>query len=148
MEPLFVILVPGLLGGLVLALLIAGHRQKTPSTVVSRPLAAPSPSLINMAHIPVDGVGGLGIVAAVVAVAVVDPVIRIAVIVAAVLGTGLALSLIAMRRRADSAASGDGPDDRSMLSLDGDRRRVHMANRQSGMADGEGQIGKWLVAGC
>ena len=38
--------------------------------------------------------------------AAIDPAIRLAVIVAAVLGTGLALSLIAMRRRADAPDSG------------------------------------------
>jgi hypothetical protein len=60
MEPLIIILVPGLFGGLVLALLIADNRQGTPSTVVPRRLAAPSPALINMAHIQIEGVGGLG----------------------------------------------------------------------------------------
>ena len=147
MEPLLLILVPGLSGGLALALLIATHRQKLPSTVVSRRLAAPSPSLINMAHIPVDGVGGLGIVAAVVAVAVFDPAIRLAVIVAAVLGTGLALSLIAMRRRADAPDSGgDGPADRSMLGIDAERRRAHRAG-VSATIDQIKRAGE-LLAGC
>lgn len=128
MEPLLLILVPGLVGGLVLALLIAGRRQGTPSTVVPRRLAAPSPALINMAHIQVEGVGGLGLVAVAVAVAVVDPRIRLALIVAAVLGTGLALVLIALRRRTGALPSGgDGPDDRSILHLDGNRRRPHLA---------------------
>ena len=128
MEPLLLILVPGLVGGLVLALLIAGRRQGTPSTVVPRRLAAPSPALINMAHIQVEGVGGLGLVAVAVAVAIADPRIRFALIVAAVLGTGLALVLIALRRRTGALPSGgDGPDDRSVLHLDGDRRHTHLA---------------------
>ena len=127
MEPLLFILVPGLFGGLVLALLIASKRQGTPSTVVPRRLAAPSPSLINMAHIQVEGVGGFGLVAVAMAVAVVDPRIRLAMIVAAVLGAGLALVLIAMRRRTGALPSGgDGPDDRSMLRLDADQRRTHL----------------------
>ena len=121
MEPLLLILGPGLVGGLVLALLIAGRRQGTPSTVVPRRLAAPSPALINMAHIQVEGVGGLGLVAVAVAVAVADPRIRLALIVAAVFGTGLALVLIALRRRTGALPSGgDGPDDRSVLHLDSD----------------------------
>jgi hypothetical protein len=125
MEPLLIILVPGLFGGLVLALLIASKRQGTPSTVVPRRLAAPSPSLINMAHIQVEGVGGLALVAVAMAVAVVDPRIRLAMIVAAVLGAALALFLIAMRRRTGALPSGgDGPDDRSTLRLDADRRRT------------------------
>lgn len=127
MEPLLIILIPGLFGGLVLALLIAGHRQGTPSTVVSRRLEAPSPALINMARIQVEGVGGLGMVAAVVVVAFADPRIRLAIIAAAVLGAGLALVLIAMRRRTGSLpSSGDSPD-RSMLRLDGERGRTHPA---------------------
>lgn len=68
-------------------------------SVVSRTLPAPSPSLINMAHIPVDGVGGLGLVAAVIVVAVWDPGIRVLMMVAAALGTALAAGLIALRSR-------------------------------------------------
>ena len=131
MEPLLIILVPGLVGGLILALLLASKRQATPSIVVSRRLAAPSPSLINMANIKVEGVGGLGMLAAVVAVAVTDPRIRLATIVAAVLGLGLALVLIAMRRRTGALPSGgDGPEDRSMLHLElerAERRRTSRA---------------------
>ncbi|MGH9374514.1 MAG: hypothetical protein ACRD15_23600 [Vicinamibacterales bacterium] len=129
MEPLLIILVPGLLGGLVLALLIAGTPQRAASPVVPRRLAAPSPGLINMAHIHVEGVGGLGMVAAVVAVAVSDPRIRLATILASVLGTGLALVLIAMRRRNGALpSSGDGPGDRSTLRIDGERRPMHLAD--------------------
>jgi hypothetical protein len=121
MEPLLFILIPGVFGGLVLALLIAGRRKGTPPTFVPRRLAAPSPAMINMAHIPVEGVGGLGMVAAVVAVAVSDPRIRLATILAAALGAGLALALIAMRRRTGALPSG-GDDDRSTLRIDGERR--------------------------
>jgi hypothetical protein len=118
MEPLLIILVPGLFGGLVLALLIATNRKRAPTSVVARRLAAPSPALINMARIPVEGVGGLGIVAAVVAVAVVDPRIRFATIIAAVLGAALALALIAMRRSTGAGPSTvGGPDDRSVLHI-------------------------------
>jgi hypothetical protein len=127
MEPLLIILVPGIFGGLVLALVIAGKRQRTPSTVVPRRLAAPSPALINMAHIQVEGVGGLGLVAVAVAVALSDPRIRLMMIVAAVLGAGLALVLIAMRRRTGALPSSSGPDDRSTLRINGARRRTHLA---------------------
>lgn len=120
MEPLL-ILIPGLLGGFVLALLIRGSRRAFPPTLVPRPLAAPSPSLINMAHIPVEGVGGLGMVSAVVIVAVTDSRIGLATIIALMLGGGLALVLVAMRRRTGSMPSaGGGPDDRSLLHLGGE----------------------------
>jgi hypothetical protein len=132
MEPLFIILVPGLFGGLVLALLIARRRPGTPSTIVPRRLAAPSPAFLNMAHIHVEGVGGLGMVAAVVAVAVFDPRIRLAIIAALVLGSGLALVLIAMRRWTGGLPSnGGGTDDRSTLRLDGERRRAHPADTRA-----------------
>ena len=81
-----------------------------------RHLAAPSPSLINMAHIQVEGIGGLGMVAAVVAVAIADPRIRLATLIAGCLGTGLALVLIALRRRSGAMPwSGDGTDNRFTL---------------------------------
>jgi len=121
MESVLTILVPGILGGLVLALLIARFRRTTPPTYVPRRLEAPSPALINMAHIKVEGLGGLGLVAAVIAVAIADPRIRLAVIIALVLGGGLAIGLIAMRRSSGAMNQG-GPGDRSMLHL-GDERR-------------------------
>ncbi len=128
MEPLLMILVPGLVGGLVLALLIAGYRPRTPSIVVPRRLSAPSPSLINMASIRIEGIGGLGMVAAVVAVAASDPRIRLATLLALVLGGGLALFLVAMRRRTGPLpSSSDGPDNRSTLGLDSERRRRYLA---------------------
>ncbi len=128
MEPLLIVLVPGLLGGLVLALLIniarVLNRQGPRTVVVPRHLAAPSPSLINMANIRVEGLGGLGMVAAVVAVAIADPRIRLATVIAGCLGTGLALVLIALRRRSGGMPwSGDGTDNRFTLRLDADERR-------------------------
>jgi hypothetical protein len=131
MEPLLIILIPGLLGGLVLAILIAFNRPRTPSIVVPRRLESPSPSLINMANIRIEGLGGLGMVAAVVAVAVSDPRIRLATIAAAVLGAGLALVLIAMRRRTGGLpSSGDGPEDQLTLSIDGEQRRTYRARER------------------
>jgi hypothetical protein len=58
-------------------------------------------------------------VAAVIAVAIADPRIRLAIIVAWVFGTALAIALILMRRRTGALPSGgDGPDDRSTLHLE------------------------------
>ena len=140
MEPLLIILIPGLLGGLVLALLIgfnrAFNRTRTPTIVVARRLESPSPSLINMANIRIEGLGGLGMVAAVVAVAVSDPRIRLATIAAAVLGAGLALVLIAMRRRTGALpSSGDGPEDQLTLNIDGERRRTSRARERGSGPD-------------
>jgi hypothetical protein len=139
MEPLLIILIPGVLGGLALALLIffngAFNRSRTPTIVVPRRLESPSPSLINMASIRIEGLGGLGMVAAVVAVAVSDPRIRLATIAAAILGAGLALVLIAMRRRTGALpSSGDGPEDQLTLSIDSELRRMYRA-REVGTID-------------
>jgi hypothetical protein len=125
MEPLLIILIPGFLGGLFLfvALILARKWRRAPSVVVPKRLDAPSPALINMAQIKVEGIGGLGMVAAVVAVAIADSRIRLAMLAALVLGGGLALLLIAARRRTGALGSGgEGPDDRSTLHLDDDRR--------------------------
>ena len=126
MEPLVFVLIPGVFGGLVLALILAGNRWKRSTTVVPRRLAAPSPALINMARIPVEGVGGLGMVAAVIAVAVTDPRIRVATIVAAILGGGLALLLIAMRKHNGSLPSGGDGSEGSTLHLDAERRQQYL----------------------
>jgi hypothetical protein len=111
MEPLLIILIPGVVGGLFVSLLIARNRRGTPPTFVPRRLELPSPSLINMSSIKVEGLGGLGMVAAVIAVAIADPRIRLATVAAMILGGALALVLIALRRReADRSESGPGGD--------------------------------------
>ena len=136
MEPLLSALVFGLFGGLVLSFLIPRYRRGTPPTFVSKRLAAPTPALINMAHIRVEGIGGLGMVAAVIVVAMADSRIRLAIIIALVLGVGLALALIALRRRGGPLPSaGDGPNDRLMLHIDTDRYRV-VSGRDSERDDG------------
>ena len=111
MEPLLIILIPGVVGGLFVSLLIARNRRGTPPTFVPRRLELPSPSLINMSSIKVEGLGGLGMVAAVIAVAIADPRIRWAIVAAMILGGALAVLLIALRRReADRSESGPGGD--------------------------------------
>ena len=119
MEPLLIILIPGTLGGLALALLLPRLRRRTPVVAVPHHLEPPSPALINMASIKVEGVGGLGMVAAVLLVAATDPRIRLAILGAAVLGIALAVALIALRRATGALPSGtDGPDGRLPLGLD------------------------------
>ena len=133
MEPLLIILIPGLIGGLILAVAIRGSRHAFPPTFVYRQLEAPSPSLINMAHIRVEGVGGLGMVSAVVIVAVTDVRIGLATIVALALGGALALALVAMRRGTGSMPSaGGGPEDRSVLHLGGAPRIQDAGTRTTG----------------
>jgi hypothetical protein len=118
MEPVLIILVPGLVGGLVLAALIAAKRIDLKTNGPGRPLEPPSPSLINMAHIRVEGGGGLGMVAAVIVVAIVDPRIRLAIAIAAVLGIVFAAVLISRRReRGPFRPADDDSGPHSMLGL-------------------------------
>ena len=120
MEPVLIILIPGLLGGIIVATLIATKRINLRTPGVDRELSPPSPSLINMAHIRVEGGGGLGLVAAVIAVALADSRIRVAIGIAALFGAIFAAILIA-RRRADHGPLISGGDDsgpHSILGLD------------------------------
>jgi hypothetical protein len=118
MEPLLIVLVPGVLGGIILAALLASKRITLRPGGVDRCLAPPSPSLINIAHIPVDGGGGLGIVAAVIVVALAEPRIRVAIGIAALLGGGLAWVLIVLRRgRGPLVSGGDDSGPHSILGL-------------------------------
>ena len=97
MEPLLIILVPGLLGGVFVAWFAS--RLRAAEDVPGRRLEAPKPGLINMARIRVNGIGGLGMVAMATTVALFVPRIRTTIIIALVLGIALAVLMIAQRRR-------------------------------------------------
>ena len=99
MEPLLIIIVPGLLGGVLLALLFARFHGAPSESEASTRLAPPSPGLINMARIRVSGFGGLGMVAMSIVVAIFVPRIRLTMAIALVLGGVMAAVLIAQRRR-------------------------------------------------
>ena len=101
MEPLLIILIPGIAGGLLVAFFLA-HRPARPAVSappVRRALPPTSPSLINMARIQIDGVGGLGMVAMALTVAISVPWIRLSVSLGFVLGAIVAAALITWRRR-------------------------------------------------
>jgi hypothetical protein len=123
MEPVIIILVSGLLGGIVVALLIINVRIGSPSPGGGRRLEPLSPGLINMAHIRVEGVGGLGLVAMAVTVATFEPRIRFAMAIALPLGVALGAVLIALRRRTGPLpSSSHGPGAHSMLPINGTQR--------------------------
>ena len=118
MEPLLMIILPGILGGVGLAFLISrmGARRWGPSNYEH--LEPPSTNIINMARIRVSGVGGLGMVAMSIVVAAFVPRIRQAMIVAFALGIAMALVLIALRRRKGPLSSDGGPGAHTMLPID------------------------------
>lgn len=137
MEPLLIVLVPGVVGGIILAVLLGSRWVDLRTGGGDRRLEPTSPSLINIAHIPVKGGGGLGIVAAVIAVALADPRIRVAIGIAAVLGVVLAAVLIARRRDRGPLSSGDGDSaSPSILGLGRDQpgRRLGLGPDQPGRA--------------
>lgn len=123
METALALMLPGLLGGLVLAAVLA-RLNRTPSSNLSRRsnLEPISPDVINMAHIRVAGVGGLGMMAAALIIAINLPEIGFALLVAVVLGLVTAGGLIAYRSRPNQAGGG-GYDERppSVLTLDDHR---------------------------
>jgi hypothetical protein len=133
MEPLLIVLVPGVLGGIILAALLATKRINLPTGGGDRRLEPPSPSLINMAHISVGGGGGLGMVAAVIAVALAEPRIRLPIGIAALLGAALAWALIVGRRRHGPLASaGDDSGPHSTLGLGREQRPDRPPVRSNG----------------
>jgi hypothetical protein len=127
MEPLVIVLVPGVLGGILVALLMLHVRLRSRLPARWRPLEPPSPGLINMAHIRVDGVGGLGMVAMATTVALFEPRIRLAMIIAVVLGVALGVVLIALRRAGPLSAGRHDPGAHAMLPFDVSRRQEQRA---------------------
>ena len=121
MEPLVMILVPGLLGGVVVALVVLLHQRR----VRPAPLAAPrhlepiSPHLINMASIKVAGIGGLGLVAMSLAVSIGVPRIGQTQALGLALGA-IAAAIVIVRRRRTGAmpSSGQGLGANVTLRID------------------------------
>jgi len=116
---LMALLLPGVVGGLLLAALMAHLNRRPSSGVVSRSRLEPmSPDLINMAHIKVAGLGGLGMVGAVLVTAIALPQIGVAMIAGVGAGAALAAGLVAYRIRSTFGDAGhDGPPP-SLLALE------------------------------
>ena len=124
MDPVSLIVVPGFLGGLVIALVVflRQHRASRNPSVTRIAHAEPlSTDIINMSSIKVAGVGGLGLVAMAVAVALDLPRIGLTVGVGFALGMGLALALILRRRTTGSMpSSGQHTGANTTLAIDAD----------------------------
>ena len=144
MEPITIIVVPGLLGGLVVALImVALHRksaQDAPSYRRER-LDSASPDVINMSRIRVSGIGGLGLVAMALAVALDVPRIGASVAIGLVSGVALAVIMIARQRRAGvMPSSGKQMGANTTLSIDSPQPdRVPRAGTDAG-SGGTGRL--------
>jgi hypothetical protein len=117
MELLMIVLA-GMLGGVILALLIITFGNPLRPEAADTRLEPPSPHLINMAQIRVAGGGGLGMVAMAIIVAIFVPRIRFSMAIALVLGGALAAALIAYRRRQGPLGSTTTPGAHSMFPME------------------------------
>ena len=122
MDPVTTILVPGFLGGLVIAALYVfwqRHHESAPSlTTYSRP-APLSIDAINFSSLKVAGVGGLGLVAMAAAVALDVPRIGQTIAIGFVFGVVIAAVMIVRRRRTGAMpSSGRGLGANTVLSID------------------------------
>lgn len=100
MEPLFLLIGVGLVGGLIVAACLMKAKINAPrhAALDASATVAVSTDPINMAHIRVAGVGGLGLVVMAAGVAYAVPGIREAVVLGILLGSAMALILIRRRR--------------------------------------------------
>jgi len=107
------------------------------SDAVDRDDRVSSTNVINISSVRVAGIGGLGLVAMALVVAVFVPSIGVSLAIAAVLGTVLAVGLILWRRQTGPMpSSGRHPGANTVLSIDSpettslderDERKLHRA---------------------
>jgi hypothetical protein len=118
MEPVL-ILIPGILGGLLFALLALRFRRagRPDLPIESGGPRTPPTDVINMAHIRVAGVGGLGLVAMAAAVALDIPRIGLSVGTGLVLGAAYA-AIVVFRSRREPMPGSRAPGANAVLSID------------------------------
>ena len=121
MDPVVLVGVPGVLGGLVIAAVIVVRQRRSNeiSSLASTQSPPVSTDIINVASIKVAGIGGLGLVAMAAAVALNVPRIGQTLTIGLVLGLVFAVVMIASRRRTGSMpSSGRQPGANSTLAID------------------------------
>jgi hypothetical protein len=122
MDPVSMIVVPGFLGGLIIALVVfLRQRGSSRNASLTRLVRAEplSTDIINMSSIKVAGVGGLGLVAMALAVALDLPRIGLTIGLGLVLGMAFALVMIVRRRASGSMpSSGQQPGANTTLAID------------------------------
>jgi hypothetical protein len=122
-DPVTLLMALAFVGGLVVALLLAlvHHHSSGVREPLPRGDDAPLVDAINIAHIRVAGIVGLGFVVLALAVAVYIPSIGVSLATGAALGIVFAVVLIVRRRRTGPLPSSGGrPGANTMLSIDTD----------------------------
>jgi hypothetical protein len=143
MDPVTIVIVPGFIGGLLVALVFARLNSRSDA---SDPFTAerPSTDIINMARIRVAGIGGLGLVAMAGVVAFSIPRIRQSMAIALGLGALLGAVLVLWRRQAGPMpSSGQRPGANITLSIDSsvasERRETSHVQGAGGQPDQAGR---------
>jgi len=136
MDPIAQFFIPGLVGGVVVAcLLVTLHRARPRGSFqASQPVYQLSTDVINIAHIRVVGVGGLGLVAMCALVAVYIPTVGLSLAAGFVLGTLHAAVLILRRKKSGPMpSSGLRPGANTVLSIDAPARMCKERGRYRGV---------------
>jgi hypothetical protein len=113
--------VPAFVGAVAVAYLLRRLRRQSSSPIVQTPprYDQPSTDIINIAHIQVVGVGGLGLVAMCAVVALYIPAVGLSLAAGFGLGTVFAIVLIARGRRSGPIpSSSQRPGASTVLSID------------------------------
>jgi hypothetical protein len=121
MDPVTRLAVPGLAGGLVVAFILIRLNRRSVSHVALAPPTRDqlSTDMINMAHIRVVGIGGLGLVAMCAMVAAYIPTVGLSLAAGFALGTLLAAVLILRRKKSGPMpSSSQRPGANTVLSID------------------------------
>jgi hypothetical protein len=120
MELLLLFAVPGVLGGIIIAFFFVGLNRESHARAAADPFSREplSTDVINAARIRVAGVGGLGLVAIALGVAVSIPRIGLSLTLGLVLGALWAAVLIRRRREGPMPSSGRRPGANTTLSID------------------------------
>lgn len=108
MDPVTLILVPSILGGLAIALLMARRHGRGPRSLTDTSMPPVTTDVINIAHIRAAGLGGLGMFAIALVVAWFVPRIGLTLGVGVLFGTLLGVVLILARRRTGPLPSSGG----------------------------------------
>jgi hypothetical protein len=118
MDPVFIV-IPGLLGGVVIAVAIALLRHRFHARLSKAAGGREPVAAINISSIRVAGIGGLGLVAMAVAVAWNFPRIGLTMELGLFLGALMAIALIVARRRFGSMpSSGQHGGANTILAID------------------------------